>query len=82
MKTDAGRGHSVHFLRRVERAALTEPVKTLAALLLLKEYPVMFVADKLGVTRATVYNWLTGSSAPRSRLHLVAIEKFISRYSK
>jgi len=59
----------------VERAALTEPVKTLAALLLLKEYPVMFVADKLGVTRATVYNWLTGSSAPRSRLHLAAIEK-------
>ena len=82
MKINSGRGHSVHFLRRVERAALTEPARTLAELLLRKEYPVMFVADKLGVTRATVYNWLAGSSAPRSRLHLVAIEKFISRYSK
>lgn len=82
MKTNSGRGHSVQFLRRVESTAHTEPTLSLAKLLLRKEYPVVFVADKLGVTRATVYNWLTGSSAPRSRLHLEAIEKFISRYSK
>jgi hypothetical protein len=82
MKTNSGRGHSVQFLRRVGDTALTEPVYSLAKLLLRKEYPVVFVADKLSVTRATVYNWLTGNSAPRSRLHLEAIEKFISLYSK
>ena len=43
--------------------------------------PITEVALMFGVTRATVYNWLTGKSVPRAR-HLAAMPKIITRLSK
>jgi hypothetical protein len=33
-----------------------------------KDVPVMVVAKRMGVTRATVYNWFCGASAPQANL--------------
>ena len=46
-----------------------------------KGTPITEIALMFGVTRASVYNWLTGKSVPRAR-HLAAMPKHITRLSK
>lgn len=46
-----------------------------------KTVPITEVALMFGVTRATVYNWLTGKSVPRAR-HQAVMPKVIARLSK
>jgi hypothetical protein len=42
------------------------------------ESPVRTIADHLGVSRATVYNWFTGLCDPHPRYH-AAINKLLKR---
>jgi hypothetical protein len=42
------------------------------------ESPVRTIADQLGVSRATVYNWFTGLCDPHPRYH-AAINKLLKR---
>jgi len=46
-----------------------------------KGTPITEIAQMFGVTRASVYNWLTGKSVPRAR-HQAAMPKVIARLSK
>lgn len=46
-----------------------------------KNVPITEVAQMFGVTRATVYNWMTGKSVPRAR-HQAVMPKVIARLSK
>lgn len=41
------------------------------------DVPVMVVAERMGVTRATVYNWFCGASAPQASA-VTSIEAFIA----
>ncbi len=60
-----GRGHSTLFINRVRSADLSKPVARLARACIKHNVPVVYIADDLGVTRATVYNWFAGTSEPR-----------------
>jgi predicted transcriptional regulator len=61
------RGYSSAFVRRIHSAqsGVYPAVQVLGQVCLEHEVPITMVADMLGVTRATVYNWLTGATAPR-----------------
>jgi len=41
------------------------------------DVPVSVVAQRMGVTRATVYNWFCGVSAPQATIHAL-IESYIA----
>jgi transcriptional regulator with XRE-family HTH domain len=49
----------------------------LGRLCIKKDVPVMVVAKRMGVTRATVYNWFCGASAPQYSL-TTPIETYIA----
>jgi predicted DNA-binding transcriptional regulator AlpA len=46
-----------------------------------KSIPVAEVAAMFGVTRATIYNWMTGKTTPSPR-YLALISKITPRLSK
>lgn len=49
----------------------------LGRLCIRKDVPVSVVARRMGVTRATVYNWFCGASAPQANL-ASEIEQYIA----
>jgi len=63
----AARGHTTHFIYRVERAVVHPAVRQLATTCISKDVPVVELAALFGVSRATVYNWLMGATVPRSK---------------
>ena len=75
------RGYDTLFIQKVEDADQRPLVMQLADVCINKTVPITEVALMFGVTRATVYNWLTGKSVPRAQ-HLAAMPKHISRLSK
>jgi DNA invertase Pin-like site-specific DNA recombinase len=75
------RGHYTLFLQRVEDADQKPIVMQLADVCINKGTPITEVALMFGVTRASVYNWLTGKTVPRAR-HQAAMPKVIARLSK
>ena len=75
------RGYDTLFLQKVEDADQRPLVMQLADVCINKNVPITEVAQMFGVTRATVYNWLTGKSVPRAR-HLAVMPKHIARLSK
>jgi transposase-like protein len=77
----AARGHTTHFIRRVESAAVNPAVRQLAITCISKDIPVAELADLFGVSRATVYNWLMGTTVPRSK-QLEAMPKITARLNK
>lgn len=74
------RGHSAPFVRAVHAAKLTGEVAKLAAVCLRQEVAVAVLAEHIGVTRATVYSWLTGKSEPRAA-HKAAILAVVSIFT-
>jgi hypothetical protein len=42
--------------------------------------PVTDIANRLGVSRTTVYNWFTGASTPHPKYH-AAINKLLKRFN-
>jgi transposase-like protein len=77
----AARGHTTHFIRRVDNAALQPAVRQLAITCISKDVPIVELADLFGVSRATVYNWLMGTTVPRSK-QLEAMPKITARLNK
>jgi hypothetical protein len=77
----AARGHTTHFIRRVERAAVNYAVRQLANVCISKDIPVSEIAELFGVSRATVYNWLMGATVPRSK-QLEAMPTITARLNK
>ena len=45
------------------------------------EIPATRVAEALGVSRMTVYNWFWGETSPSSA-HVVLIERYMARHKK
>jgi DNA invertase Pin-like site-specific DNA recombinase len=75
------RGHYTLFIQKVEDADQKPLVMQLADVCINKGTPITEVALMFGVTRASVYNWLTGKTVPRAR-HQAAMPKVIARLSK
>ena len=75
------RGYDTLFLQKVEDADQKPIVMQLADVCINKGTPITEIAQMFGVTRATVYNWLTGKSVPRA-CHQAAMPKVIARLSK
>jgi len=46
-----------------------------------REIPVAAVAERIGVTRATVYAWFTGRSEPRAQ-HQEKIRQILARWNR
>ena len=63
------RGYSSSFVFRIRdvQSSVDPAVRALGQACLEHEVPITMVAEMFGVTRATVYNWLTGETAPRGR---------------
>lgn len=79
--SDRLRGYDSLFIRKVEEADQKPVVLRLAEVCIERHVPVTDVADMLGVTRATVYNWMTGRTAPNPR-YLAPIEQVTARLLK
>ena len=79
--SDRTRGYDSLFIRKVEEADQSPVVLQLADVCIEKNIPVTEVAELLGVTRATVYNWMTGKTSPNPR-YLALIPKIATRLSK
>jgi DNA invertase Pin-like site-specific DNA recombinase len=79
--SDRTRGYDSLFIRKVEEADQKPVVLQLADVCIEKNIPVTEVAGLFGVTRATIYNWMTGKAAPSPR-YLVLIPKITARLSK
>lgn len=79
--SDRARGYDSLFIRKVEKAELTLAVMQLADVCIEKNAPVTEVAELFGVTRATVYNWMTGKTTPNPR-YLAMIPEITARMSK
>jgi len=75
------RGYYSLFLQKVEDADQTDVVMLLADVCINKGIPMIEVASMFGVTRATVYNWMTGRTVPHPR-HRAAMPKIVSRLTK
>jgi DNA-binding transcriptional regulator YiaG len=79
--SDRTRGYDSLFLRRVEDADQTPAVMRLADVCIEKNVSVPEVAAMFGVSRATVYNWLTGRTTPSPR-YSALIPKITARLLK
>ena len=79
--SDRTRGYDSLFIRKVEEADQSPVVLQLADVCIEKNIPVTEVAELLGVTRATVYNWMTGKTSPNPR-YLALIPKITTRLTK
>ena len=78
---EAMRGHSTLFIRRVEESDQKPIVLQLADLCIERSIAIAEVAGLFGVSRATVYNWMTGRTVPRA-CHMTAMPKIIARLNK
>lgn len=79
--SERAKGYDSLFVQRVEAADQHPLVWYIAELCIQKNVPIVYVAEQVGVTRATVYNWMLGKSMPRER-HLEQMPKVISKLRK
>jgi len=75
------RGYDSLFIRKVEDADQKPAVMALAEACIERSVPVTEVASAFGVTRATIYNWMTGKTAPHPR-YLALMPKVTARLLK
>lgn len=75
------RGYTTLFLSAIEGAELDPVVKQFAAGCIARGIPIASVASRLGVTRASVYNWFTGKTAPR-HAQMAQIKRVVARWSR
>ena len=81
MTTKKARGYSTLFLSAIEEAGLDPLVRQFAEECIRRGIPIAAIASRLGVTRASVYNWFTGKAKPR-RLQLAQIRKITARWTR
>lgn len=75
------RGYDSLFIRKVEEADQKPAVLLLAEACIVKNVAVTEVAEMFKVSRATVYNWMTGKTAPHPR-YLALMPKITTRLLK
>jgi transcriptional regulator with XRE-family HTH domain len=75
------RGYSTSFVAAVAHGCLSDLMFQFVHECLVREIPVSAVAERLGVTRATVYSWFTGRSEPRVR-HQEKIKQILARWNR
>jgi hypothetical protein len=79
--SDRARGYDSLFILKVREADQRPDVLHLAEVCIEKNIPVAEVAGMFGATRASVYNWMTGKSAPSPR-YLALVPRITARLSK
>jgi DNA invertase Pin-like site-specific DNA recombinase len=75
------RGYDSLFIRKVEDADQKPAVMALADACIERSVPVTEVAVAFGVSRATIYNWMTGKTVPHPR-YLALMPKITTRLLK
>lgn len=75
------RGYDSLFIRKVEEADQKPAVLALAEVCIEKNVAVTEVASAFGVSRSTVYNWMTGKTEPHPR-YLALMPKVTTRFLK
>ena len=79
--SNSPRGYSTLFLRKIAEADLELPLNQFASVCIDRELPITEIARRLGVTRATVYNWFTGKATPRSNQQ-AKMQKMMARWQR
>jgi len=75
------RGYSTSFVSAIAHGRLSDLMFQFANECVVREIPVSAVAEKLGVTRTTVYSWFTGKVEPRAR-HQEQIRQILARWNR
>jgi len=75
------RGYSTSFVRAIAESELSDLVAQFAHHCVAREIPVAAVAERIGVTRVTVYAWFTGRSNPRAQ-HQEKIRQILARWNR
>lgn len=75
------RGYSYSIVKTIQAADSTLPGVRLASVCVASNISVAAVAEKLGVSRQTVYSWFTGRFKPKST-EVTRIEDLILQYRK
>jgi transcriptional regulator with XRE-family HTH domain len=74
------RGYSSRIVRANELADPKNIGVLLGRICIKKEFPVAVVAEHLGVSRMTIYNWFSGRMKPRSSM-VPKIQDMLDRFS-
>jgi predicted DNA-binding transcriptional regulator AlpA len=77
--TNESRGYSSLFLQQVKAGDRRSLVTKYALACIKRDLPIIEIAHRLGVTRATVYNWFTSRTEPRD-YHLELMQKQLTRW--
>lgn len=64
------KGFTLRLFAAAEALPTTNPVRKLALASISTDTPVVVVAERMGVSRATVYNWFTGRTHPRAAMEI------------
>jgi transcriptional regulator with XRE-family HTH domain len=75
------RGYSTLFIRKVGEADQGDLVIQFANACIDREIPIVEIAERMEVTRATIYNWFTGKSSPRA-YQQEKIRKTLARWQR
>lgn len=75
------RGYSTLFIRKVDEADQGDLVRQYAHACIDRNLPIMEVARRMEVTRATIYNWFTGKASPRAHQQ-EKIRKTLARWHR
>lgn len=73
-------GYSQRLVDRNKEADTKSLGVALGRVCIKKNVPVTSVAEALGVTRATIYNWFSGLCRPNAKYY-AAIQKLMKRYA-
>ena len=75
------RGYSTSFVAAIAHGQLSDLMFQFAHECVVREISVSAVAERLGVTRTTVYAWFTGKAEPRMR-HQEKIRQILARWNR
>jgi transcriptional regulator with XRE-family HTH domain len=73
-------GYSRRIVAEIEQADAEKIGVRLAMVCLIKDVPVKYVAERLGVSRVTVYTWFRGKTNVPERLN-AKVQKLINKLS-
>jgi transcriptional regulator with XRE-family HTH domain len=73
-------GYSRRIVAEIEQADTEKVGVRLAMICLVKDVPVKYVAERLGVSRVTVYTWFRGKTNVPERLN-AKVQKLINKLS-
>jgi hypothetical protein len=75
----SGHAHqTVELVRKGHKSSPTDPVFTLLHIAVTHDIPFATIADDLGVTKQSIYNWIYGAYSPRDAM-TVKIKALVKR---